>query len=97
MKKYCITDFQKKVYKEILRIPFGETRSYQWVAKTIGKPKAARAVGTALKKNPFAPMVPCHRVVKSDGHLGGYSGGIRKKIALLHLEKEVEKTIVRVK
>lgn len=97
VKKDRFTDFEKSVYRAVLGIPLGETRSYQWVAKKIGKPKATRAVGTALKKNPFAPLVPCHRVIKSDGRLGGYNGGVKKKIALLQLEKEVKKIIVRKK
>lgn len=94
LKAYYVTDFEKKVYRAILAIPVGEVRSYQWVAKKIGSPSAARAVGTALKNNPFAPIVPCHRVVKADGRLGGYSGGIRKKLQLLEMEKEIKKNIV---
>ena len=90
-KPQYLTHFQKQVYKAILAIPLGETRSYQWVAAKIGKPKAVRAVGTALKKNPFAPMVPCHRVIKNDGRPGGYNGGIKKKIQLLRLEKEIKR------
>ena len=93
MKKYRCTDFEKKVYKAILAIPLGETRSYQWVAVKIGKPKAVRAVGTALKKNSFAPMVPCHRVIKNDGRLGGYNGGIKKKTQLLRLEQEIKRIL----
>ncbi|MFC1709100.1 methylated-DNA--[protein]-cysteine S-methyltransferase [Candidatus Omnitrophota bacterium] len=87
--KYIISDFQKKVYKAVSQIPIGQVRSYSWVAKKIGHPKAVRAVGTALKKNPFAPLVPCHRVIKTDGSLGGYSGGLKKKKQLLKLEKEI--------
>lgn len=88
-----ITNFQRKVYKAVLKIPLGCVRSYSWVAKEIGKPKAVRAVGSALKKNPFAPIIPCHRVIKSDGSLGGYSGGMKKKIRLLKLEKEIKECI----
>ena len=84
------TNFQKKVYKAISEIPMGEVRSYSWVAKKIGMPKAVRAVGTALKNNPFAPIVPCHRVIKSDGTLGGYSGGIKKKKELLDKERQIK-------
>ena len=86
------TEFQIKVWKEIKRIPEGETRSYKEVAIAIGSPKASRAVSNACGKNPYPIMVPCHRVVKSDGSLGGYSGlgGVKKKKQLL--EKEKKKT-----
>lgn len=84
------TNFQKKVYKAITKIPIGEVRSYSWVAKKIGSPKAVRAVGTALKNNPFAPTIPCHRVIKSDGTLGGYRGGIKKKRELLEKERQIK-------
>jgi len=86
------TEFQIKVWKEIKRIPEGETRSYKEVAIAIGSPKASRAVANACGKNPYPIMVPCHRVVKSDGSLGGYSGlgGVKKKKQLL--EKEKKKT-----
>jgi len=83
-----LTDFQWSVLTAIQKIPFGETRSYQWVAGKIGKPKAARAVGQALNKNPYAPTIPCHRVVCADGSLGGYAGGSRLKKFLLNMEKE---------
>jgi len=82
-----LTDFQRRVYAAICRIPPGETRSYQWVAERIGRPRAARAVGHALHRNPFAPTVPCHRVVRADGSLGGYAGGLAKKRELLHAER----------
>lgn len=81
-----LTAFQKKVYKAILDIPRGETRTYKWVAAKIGNPKAVRAVGTALKKNPYIIIVPCHRVIRSDGRLGGYAKGIQKKVELLKKE-----------
>lgn len=87
--RYQFTDFQKKVYRAVLSIPLGEVRSYNWVAKRIGRSKAVRAVGTALRKNPFTIIIPCHRVVKSDGSLGGYSRGVKKKKHLLELEKEI--------
>ena len=82
------TPFQRKVYGAILKIPKGETRTYAWVAKAIGKPKAVRAVGQALKRNRWAPMIPCHRVIASDGSLGGYSarGGLKAKRRLLSRE-----------
>jgi O-6-methylguanine DNA methyltransferase len=81
--------FCQKVWEVCLQIPSGETRTYGWIARKLGKPGAARAVGTALGKNPFAPYVPCHRVVRSDGHLGGYSapGGLAVKKALLEKER----------
>ena len=91
MNKTELTPFQWDVLTAALQIPFGETRSYKWVAQQIGRPKAVRAVGQALKKNPLAPMVPCHRVVKSDGKLGGYAGKMDnpRKIRLLNLEKNI--------
>ena len=82
-----LTRFQQAVYQAICRIPSGETRSYQWVARQIGRPRAARAVGNALHHNPFAPNVPCHRVIRTDGTLGGYLGGTAKKKALLLRER----------
>jgi O-6-methylguanine DNA methyltransferase len=87
MKDY--TPFQRAVWKACMRIPAGETRSYKWIAERIGKPGAARAVGTALGRNPFAPVVPCHRVIKSDGAMGGFSapGGVKAKLKLLKKEK----------
>ncbi|MEI7482215.1 MAG: MGMT family protein [Elusimicrobiota bacterium] len=86
MKAY--TDFQRAVWMACMTIPRGQTRSYKWIAGQIGRPKAVRAVGSALGKNPFAPLVPCHRVIKSDGTLGRYSGpgGIKAKRRLLNLE-----------
>ena len=86
MKAY--TDFQRAVWMACMTIPRGQTRSYKWIAEQIGHPKAARAVGSALGKNPFAPLVPCHRVIKSDGNIGGFSapGGLKTKRSLLNLE-----------
>ena len=80
------TAFEEKVYAAVRRIPKGETRSYQWVAEQIGQPGAARAVGNALNKNPYAPEVPCHRVVKSDGSLGGFAHGPARKRQMLLAE-----------
>ncbi|MDO8462555.1 MAG: MGMT family protein [Deltaproteobacteria bacterium] len=81
------TLFQKKVWKVLLKIPQGKTRSYRWVAQKIGRSKAVRAVANACGKNPYAPFVPCHRVVRSDGSLGGYSsGGVSVKKKLLRKE-----------
>lgn len=82
------TAFQILVWKEIAKIPYGETRTYKELARAIGRPKSARAVANACGKNPYAPNIPCHRVIRSDGKLGGYSGkgGINTKKKLLKLE-----------
>lgn len=82
------TPFQILVWKEIAKIPYGETKTYKELAIAIGKPKSARAVANACGKNPYAPTIPCHRVIRSDGKLGGYSGkgGINTKIKLLKQE-----------
>lgn len=85
----AMTPFEKKVYKAVLEIPLGEVRSYEWVARRAGSPRSCRAVGQALKKNPYTVLIPCHRVVRSDRSLGGYSGGIRKKKMLLELERKI--------
>ena len=81
------TEFEKKVWKAMLRIPYDETRSYAWVAKQAGNVKAYRAAGTAVGKNPIAVVIPCHRVIKSDGSIGGFSSGLRWKRALQSIEK----------
>ena len=81
-----LTPFQKRVYKAVLTIPKGEVRSYKWVAQKSGNPLATRAVGQALNKNPHTIKIPCHRVVKSDGSLGGYSKGLKMKRKLLKKE-----------
>ena len=82
------TKFQLKVWKYLKTIPKGQLRTYSQVAKAIKKPKAIRAVANAIGKNPYAPKIPCHRVIRSDGSLGGYSGrgGINTKKKLLKLE-----------
>lgn len=80
------TSFEMAVYDTVRRIPAGETRSYSWVAREIGRPRAARAVGSALHKNPFAPEVPCHRVVRADGSIGGFAQGVARKRELLDNE-----------
>ena len=82
-----LTRFQQAVYRAVSRIPKGQTRSYQWVARAIGRPTAARAIGNALHRNPFAPRIPCHRVIRADGSLGGFSGGPAKKRRLLTAER----------
>lgn len=81
------TDFQKKVWDELLKIPYGETRTYKQIAITIGNEKASRAVGMANNKNPVSIVVPCHRVIGSDKSLVGYSEGLEMKKFLLDLEK----------
>ncbi|MFB3919709.1 MAG: methylated-DNA--[protein]-cysteine S-methyltransferase [Candidatus Velamenicoccus archaeovorus] len=83
-----LTPFQKAVYAATMEIPLGETRSYAWIARRIGSPKSSRAVGNALNKNPYAPFVPCHRVISSDGSLGGFRGGLVKKLRLLKQERK---------
>ncbi|MFA5106375.1 MAG: MGMT family protein [Candidatus Micrarchaeia archaeon] len=89
-KEARVTKFEHEVYKACLKIPRGKTATYKEIAAMIGRPGAARAVGNALGKNPFAPFVPCHRVLKSDGSLGGYSGrgGVATKKKLLEKEKK---------
>ncbi len=90
LKMKALTSFQKKVYTVVKEIPCGETRSYAWVAQEIGKPRAVKAVGTALKRNPFTIIVPCHRVVRSDGSLGNYALGADLKKKLLEIERHVK-------
>ena len=82
------TKFQLKVWKYLKKIPKGQIRTYSDVAKAINKPKSVRAVANAIGKNPYAPKIPCHRVIRSDGSLGGYSGkgGINTKRKLLKSE-----------
>jgi methylated-DNA-[protein]-cysteine S-methyltransferase len=81
-------EFEQAVWAELLRIPYGETTSYGEIARRIGHPGAARAVGRANGRNPIAIVVPCHRVIGSDGSLTGYGGGLDLKRALLTLEAE---------
>ena len=82
------TKFQLKVWNYLKKIPRGKVKTYSEVAKSIGKPRAVRAVANAIGKNPLAPQIPCHRVIRSDGSLGGYSGkgGVKTKILLLKKE-----------
>ena len=89
MQKLSGTPFQLKVWNYLKKIPKGRVKTYLEVAKSIGKPKAFRAVANAIGKNPYPPKIPCHRVKKSDGSLGGYSGkgGTKEKRRLLKLEK----------
>ena len=85
-RKHMITAFQKKVYAVVSKIPKGQTRSYKWVAAKIGSPRAYRAVGNALNKNPYIGKVPCHRVIRSDGSIGGFARGAKAKRKLLKSE-----------
>ena len=83
------TKFQLKVWNYLKTIPKGQIKTYKQVAIAIKRPKSARAVANACGKNPYAPKIPCHRVIRSDGALGGYSGrgGIKRKLSLLRTEK----------
>ena len=81
------TQFQQKVWKKLITIPYGETRSYKWLASSIKKPHASRAVGNANGNNPLSIIIPCHRVVRKNGELGGYTGGTNIKKFLLKLEQ----------
>ena len=84
------TNFQVSVWKEISKIPYGETRTYKEIAKLLGKPNSSRAVANACGKNPFPLDIPCHRVIRSDGKIGGYSGkgGVETKEKLLMQEQK---------
>ncbi|MGW7239442.1 methylated-DNA--[protein]-cysteine S-methyltransferase [Streptomyces sp. NPDC054804] len=81
------TPFQRGVWEQLRRIPYGETRSYGELADTLGKPKASRAVGLANGKNPVGIIVPCHRVIGANGNLTGYGGGLPRKQRLLDFER----------
>jgi len=80
------TPFQESVWKEVEKIPYGKKVTYKTIAEAIGKPKAVRAVGTAVGSNPVCVISPCHRVIPTNGGLGGYAGGIEAKTFLLNLE-----------
>lgn len=82
-----ITEFQRKVYLELLNVPAGQTVTYGELARRIGC-RSPQAVGQALHRNPFAPEVPCHRVIAADGTIGGYAFGVEKKAALLKAEEK---------
>ncbi len=82
------TEFQKKVWKALLEIPFGATATYGEIAKILGDTKAVRAVGGALNKNPISIIVPCHRIVGTSGNMVGFAGGIANKTILLNLENK---------
>jgi O-6-methylguanine DNA methyltransferase len=87
------TDFQLACWRALLAIPYGETRSYGDIARAVGKPKGFRAVGMANNRNPLAIVVPCHRVIASDGTLCGYGGGLNVKRKLLELEGALSGTL----
>ena len=80
------TQFQQDVWAEVQKIPLGQTKTYKQIAEAIGRPKAVRAVWSAIGANPIAIIIPCHRVVSSDGSLGGYHWGIEKKIVMIEWE-----------
>lgn len=84
------TEFQKRVWKQLSQIPYGETVSYSQIAKSMRQEKAVRAVGTANGRNPLSIIVPCHRVIAADGSLGGYAGGLAVKSKLLELERRTK-------
>ena len=88
-----MTDFEEKVLKEVLTIPAGELRTYKWLAKKAGNRRAYSAVANVLRRNPYPFFIPCHRVVKSDGKLGGYSLGENLKKELINLEKIVKNVL----
>jgi O-6-methylguanine DNA methyltransferase len=88
------TLFEKKVWKALLKIPYSKTKSYGEIAREIGLPKGARAVGNACGKNPVPIIIPCHRVIAGNGGLGGYTGGIRIKKKLLKIEKWNKKNLL---
>lgn len=80
------TDFQRAVWQELLQIPYGKQSNYKTIAINVGRPKAVRAVGNAIGKNPICIVIPCHRVIASNGTMGGFSGGLDNKYWLLQLE-----------
>lgn len=80
------TAFQMEVWRELEKIPYGQSSSYQAIATAVGRPRAVRAVGTAIGSNPISILIPCHRVLTSDGKLGGYAGGLDAKEQLLYTE-----------
>lgn len=80
------TEFDKKVWLTLKEIPYGETRSYKWLAERIGKPNASKAVGQSLSRNPLPIVLPCHRIIESDGSIGGYLAGVDIKRRLLDIE-----------
>ncbi|MDD5409131.1 MAG: MGMT family protein [Candidatus Omnitrophica bacterium] len=88
-----MTKFAIRVYRAVLSIPFGQVRSYKWVAQKAGSGRAYRAVGQVLKRNPYPLIIPCHRVIRSDKEIGGYVFGLKQKKFLLELERELLKCL----
>jgi len=88
------TDFQRRVWEEIARIPFGKTITYSQLASRAGAPGSARAAGAATGRNPISIVVPCHRVVGTDGSLTGYAGGLHRKTALLEMEGALQPNLI---
>jgi len=88
------SDFQQRVWREIARVPYGETISYGELAKRAGAPGQARAAGAATGRNPVGVVIPCHRIVGADGSLTGYAGGLERKRGLLELEGALQKSLV---
>ncbi|MCH7402765.1 methylated-DNA--[protein]-cysteine S-methyltransferase [Belliella kenyensis] len=82
------TDFQRRVWLEANKVPFGKTKTYEQIATNLGSPKSVRAVGTAIGANPILVMLPCHRIIGKSGQLTGYAGGVWRKSALLELEQK---------
>ena len=82
------TPFRRKVWAEMRKVPYGQTRSYKWLAQKVGSPRKARAVGQACGSNPLPILIPCHRIVREDGGLGGFGGGLHIKRKLLELESK---------
>ncbi|TXI90312.1 MAG: methylated-DNA--[protein]-cysteine S-methyltransferase [Burkholderiaceae bacterium] len=85
------TPFQQEVWRALRNIPYGQTRSYGALAQEIGRPRAVRALGAANGRNPFSIIVPCHRVIASNGDLQGYAGGLTRKLKLLEIERNASK------
>ena len=81
----------REIYKTAIAIPFGETRTYKWLAEKTGRTRASRAVGSAMAKNPFLLVMPCHRILRSDGGLGGFGTGLEWKTYLIDFEKQNSK------
>lgn len=88
-----MTDFEKKVLREVSKIPLGRVYSYKWLAQKVGRPRAWRAVANALNKNPYPLFIPCHRVGKSSKRLGGYSLGEQLKKDLIGLERKIKHSL----
>ncbi len=89
-----LPEFDQKVLMKVLEIPWGETRSYKWLANAVGKPTSVRQVARVLSRNPYPIIIPCHRVIRSDGSIGGYILGSNIKRFLLDLEKRVKSVII---